>query len=239
WFDNPTADAYPGRIYTSLVGKTKIKPFICPSAPEGEPENNAFGTGMAGGGIIGGTRVRNLAPRTPVTAAFWYKDYNTVETLMPFGICHYVGCAGLGKGNNTTLSAAGVPYSSYEGIYVSNNPKKITDILDGSSNTIAFSEVAGRSHASYPGRTNAFAYSWLGAASVTTGFGTNSGKAANVYQMSSYHTGVVLVALGDGSVRSVRNNISANTTDATWLVLQAMGGVADGVVADFSSVMTN
>ena len=43
------------------------------------------------------------------------------------------------------------------------------------------------------------------------------------YKYSSRHTGVTNIAMGDGSVRALNNNISYNT----WVML---GGKADGVV---------
>jgi prepilin-type N-terminal cleavage/methylation domain-containing protein len=220
WFDNP----YPPTVmYT--VGKTKIKAFMCPSDPNDAPDNNAFGTGQTGGWIIGGMLVRNLDPSTVVTSGFWYEDYNSVETLMPLGKSNYTGCAGLGRGNHAT-------YSRYEGIMVNRNPKRLEGIADGTSNTIMFTEVSGRSHASFSGRPNAFAHSWIGTQSVSPGYGTVTGKDAFVYQMSSYHTGIVMVALGDGSVRGIRAGIPRNTADSSWLTLQAMGGANDGAVVD-------
>jgi prepilin-type N-terminal cleavage/methylation domain-containing protein len=234
WFENPS---YPPTVmYTA--GKTKIKTYLCPSAPEREPENNAFGTGTSGGFVIGGPLVRNLAPSTVYTVGFWYEDYNSVESLMPLGITHYLGVSGLGRGNNPT-------YSKFEGTFVNRNPKKLTDIIDGTSNTLALSEAAGRGHpADYPPnagppRPNRFSHSWVGSCCVTTGFGTNTGKDTFVQQMSSYHTGVVLTCYNDGSVRPVKGNISANPSDATWQVLQAMGGVADGIVFDTSVAGVN
>jgi prepilin-type N-terminal cleavage/methylation domain-containing protein len=241
WFDNQFDASPPGiagetpgypplTIYT--YGHNKIKTFMCPSQPFDEPENNSFGTGQPGGWIIGGPLVRNLSPSTVVTTGFWYEDYNGVENLMPLGRSDYVGCAGLGRGNNPS-------WSQYEGIFVDRAPKKIEGIVDGSSNTIMFTEATGRAHASFPGRFNVFAHSWVGSSSISTGYGTQTGKEAFVYQMSSYHTGVVLVALADGSVKSVKGNISRNTTDPTWLVLQALGGVADGSAANTSNVLLN
>jgi prepilin-type N-terminal cleavage/methylation domain-containing protein len=235
WFDNP----YPTAPYTTgqtapiyTVAKAKIKTFECPSDPKDVPDNNSFGTGQAGGYIIGGPLTRNLNPTTPVTSGFWYEDWNSTEPLFPWGKSNYVGCAGLGRGNNASLSASGVPYSAYEGYFVNRNPKKLGASPDGTSNTILFTEVSGRAHAnsSFAGRDNVFAHSWVGSASISTGFGTKQGREAYVYQMSSYHTGIVMVALGDGSVRPVRAGIPANTTDGSWLILQAMGGVVDGVV---------
>jgi prepilin-type N-terminal cleavage/methylation domain-containing protein len=221
WFENPSYP--PTLMYTA--GKTKIKTYMCPSAPEREPENNAFGTGTAGGFVIGGPLVRNLDPSTIWTVGFWYEDYNTVETLMPLGITHYAGNSGLGRGNHPV-------WSRYEGTMVNRNPKKLTDVLDGTSHTIVVSESAGRTHPTDLTRTNRFARSWVGSCCTFTGMGTNIGPAGFIQQMSSYHTGVVQVCYNDGSVRSVKGNIPSNSTDSGWLVLQAMGGVADGVVFD-------
>src|SRR5262249_55338823 len=117
WFDNPYESSPPGiagetggypplTIYT--VGKTRIKTCTRPSAPEKEPDNNAFGQGYGttdGGWIIGGPMVRNGVPNptTVATTGFWYENYDSVETLMPLGQTNYVGCAGLGRGSNTNL----------------------------------------------------------------------------------------------------------------------------------------
>jgi prepilin-type N-terminal cleavage/methylation domain-containing protein len=224
WFDNPYP---PTVIYTA--GKTRIKTFLCPSGPAGEPDNNAFGTGQRGGFIIGGPLVRNLSPSTVVTTGFWFEDYNTVEALMPLGITHYVGCAGLGRGNHPT-------WSLYEGMFVNRNPKRMGNIIDGTSNTIAIVEVTGRGHASLAGRWNAFAHSWVGSSTISTGYGTKTGLQTFVYQMSSYHAGIVQVCMADGSVRTINGNIPANTTDPSWLVLQALGGVQDGAVVDPNAI---
>lgn len=231
WFQNPS---YPPTVmYTA--GKTKIKTFMCPSAPDGEPTNNAHGTGSAGGWVIGGFLVRNLAPATYVSSGWWYEDYNGVETLMPLGVSHYLGSAGLGRGNCTLLNAVNVPYNAYEGMFVNRNPKKLTAISDGSSNTLMMCEVSGRSAGN--GDNNQYANSWLGSCCVSTGYGTQSGNpAALVVQISSNHTGIVNCSFGDGSVRAVRGNIPRNTTDTSWLVLQALAGVSDGQVVDASSV---
>jgi prepilin-type N-terminal cleavage/methylation domain-containing protein len=230
WFDNPYP---PTLIYT--YGKTRIKTFICPSAPDGEPENNAYGKGTSGGWLIGGPHIRNTTTQV-FTVGFWYEDYQSVETLMPLGVTHYLGSGGLGRGNNPT-------YSKFEGIFVDRNAKKVAAIPDGTSNTLMFVEATGRAHPSdynsttgVYGRTNRFANSWVGSASATSGYGTKNGKDAYVFQISGYHSGVVMVSLADGSVRALRGNIPANPTDSQWQVLQALAGSSDGVVFDSSLI---
>jgi prepilin-type N-terminal cleavage/methylation domain-containing protein/prepilin-type processing-associated H-X9-DG protein len=228
WFDNSSEGGYPPTaIYT--VGRTRIKTFLCPAAPDSQPDNNAFGAGPGGGLIIGGPMTRNTLSRI-VTSGFWYEDYNTVESLMPLAPTHYVGCSGLGRGNNPT-------WSRYEGIFVNRNAKTLTGITDGTSNTLALVEATGRGHASFPDRWNVFSHTWVGSSAVSTGFGTATGLQANIYQISSYHTGVVNCTFGDGSVRSIRGNIpSGNTTDATWQVLQSLGGALDGDVVNLGVI---
>jgi prepilin-type N-terminal cleavage/methylation domain-containing protein len=233
WFDNSyDAGGYPPtEIYRT--GKTKLKTFRCPSDPNDQPDNNAYGTGQPGGYVIGGILVRNLAPSTAVTTTFWYEDWQSVETLMPLGVSNYAGCAGLGRGDHPN-------WSRYEGIFVNRAQKKFETIGDGTSNTIMFTEVSGRSHPSSTfgsgSRHNALAHSWVGSGAITTGFGTRIGKEAFIYQMSSYHTGVVQVCLADGSVRGINGNISANTSDPGWLVLQALGGANDGDTPNYGII---
>jgi prepilin-type N-terminal cleavage/methylation domain-containing protein len=238
WFDDgPDGRPYPPTVlYTA--GKTKIKTFQCPSDALGdsEPSNNAFGTGPGGGWIISGMLVYN-SPTSIVSSTWWYEDYNGVETLMPLARTNYVGCAGLGRGTNTTgMNNGALPSpSAYEGIMVNRSPKKLEAIGDGTSNTIMFTEVSGRTSGT---DNNHYAHSWIGSGSVSTGYGTVNGKAAGPYQMSSYHTGIVQVCMGDGSVKAVRAGVPRGvTTDASWQVLQALGGANDGQVADFSSLM--
>lgn len=236
WFDNPypspTFSGASATIYSAA--RTRIRTFICPSGPPNEPDNRAFGSNPTnpGGFILGGPLIRNLAnPATLVTTGFYYEDYDTVERLMPFGITHYVGCAGLGRGDNPN-------WSQYEGIFVNRNPKRLQQIADGTSNTIAFTEVSGRAHASYPGRFNAFSHSWVGSASISTGYGTRTGQQAFLYQMSSNHTNLVQVCMADGAVRAIRGNIpSGASTDPSWQVLQALGGVRDGVAPNLNNVI--
>jgi prepilin-type N-terminal cleavage/methylation domain-containing protein/prepilin-type processing-associated H-X9-DG protein len=240
WFDYPypSDGGFKGsttNIY--MTANLKVKTFLCPSAPGGEPDNNAFGKGTSGGIMLAGQLVRNLAPTTVVTAGWWYEDYNTVEQLMPFGLIHYAGNAGLGRGNNNNKNAVGKPWSAYEGVFVNRNANKLTDILDGTSNTFMFVEATGRAHANDQGtKNNRFARTWVGSGCISPGFGTRIGPDGFVYQMSSYHTDMVNVCFGDGSVRGVIGNIPIQTTNPQWLILQALGGKSEGHVVDSAQI---
>jgi prepilin-type N-terminal cleavage/methylation domain-containing protein len=230
WFNNP----YPPTLgYTA--GRTKIKTFLCPSAPDGDPLNNEGGGTGGGGWVIGGFLCQNLAPSTIQTVGWWAEDGNGVESLMPLAVSHYLGSAGLGRGNNTNLNALGIAWSAYEGMFVNRNPKKLTAIADGSSNTLMLAEVSGRRNGT-TNPANLYANSWVGSCCVTSAFGTSNSVDANVYQMSSNHTGIVNCAFGDGSVRAINGNIPTNKTDSGWLVLQALAGVSDGTSPDASAI---
>ena len=76
---------------------------------------------------------------------------------------------------------------------------------------------------------------------ITTGAGTNTGREAYDWQMSSYLPGVVQVCFADGSVRALNGNIASSPDgktpgDASWLVLQQLGGANDGDVANIGLI---
>jgi len=219
WFDNP----YPPTVMYN-AGKTKIKTLRCPSDPQEVPLNNSFGSNPGVHGYILAMLPYNTTTSIG-TVSIYYEDWASVETLFPAGVTNYVGCGGNGRGTNVT-------WGKYEGIFVGRGAKKIATIADGSSNTIMFTEVSGRVWTA--GETNGVAHMWVGGTTVPTVFGTANGKDAKVYQMSSYHSGIVMVSMGDGSVRPIRAGIPSNSTDASWLALMALGGASDGVVLDTS-----
>ena len=234
WFNynGPNTSYPPVVMYTA--GKTPIKTFMCPSAPVKEPTNNAFGTGQAGGWIIG-HHIRNISPGTIATITIEYEDYNSVETLMPLQQSNNLGSAGTGRGSNTTVNSVGVPWNAYEGMFVDRNPKSLTSMSDGSSNTLMMVEQAGRTFGAGTDN-NQFANDWLGSCCVSSAYGTGTGIGTFNYQISSFHTGIVNASFGDGSVRSISGSIPRNSTDPTYLVLQALAGVNDGAVVNASTI---
>jgi len=256
WFDNPyarspdePADSPPVVMFT--VGQTRIPSHLCPSGPVHEPDNNAFGKGGPSGFITAGPHVRNLLNSSIFTTGYRFEDYHNVEHLMPLALTHYAGCAGLGVGNNTNVNSLGLPWNSYEGVFVSRNPKKLADLPDGTSSTLMLLEATGRGHSGDPGRGNVYARTWVGSCCVSTGYGTTSGYLVGydsnstpiytkLYEISSYHPGRVNCCFADGSVRSLRSDIpqpaDPYNPSTPWLVLQQLGGVRDGAADDSASV---
>jgi len=142
------------------------------------------------------------------------------------GAGNYVGCAG---GNGPSMSRANTQYYLFPGIYYVNSKVKMTDITDGTSNTLAFGETIGGN-----GVIRDFHLAWFGASGLPVEFGladpaTNSqGKATSEYNFSSRHTGgIVQFAFGDGSVKGLSKSID----DLTYRLL---GGRADGYVISTS-----
>ncbi|MDB5313567.1 MAG: prepilin-type cleavage/methylation protein [Gemmataceae bacterium] len=130
---------------------------------------------------------------------------------------NYIGCAG-GLGPYT--GRANPTYYLYPGIYYVNSKVKMTDISDGTSQTLAFGESLGGN-----GQTRDFHMGWFGASGMPVAWGLPTGfTTSHWYQFSSKHTGgIVQFSMGDGSVRGLRPGISA-------LTYRALAGRSDGYV---------
>jgi prepilin-type processing-associated H-X9-DG protein len=193
-----------------------IKPYQCPS-----DDPNAITTT---GGIIdffyAGSNCVSF--NTSSVCIDYIYDFGTQSGNAGFqprqpGGANYIGCAG-GLGGYTGL--ANSTSLLYPGIYYVNSKTKLTDIPDGTSNTLAFGEtLAGN------GASRDFHLSWLGASGMPTAWGLPTSFATSGwYQFSSKHTGgIVNFAFGDGSVKALRPSI----TNATY---RALSGRADGYV---------
>jgi len=132
-----------------------------------------------------------------------YLDYvlNVPNFGAEMGASNYLGCAGYLSSANTATSL------KYKGVYAANSRTRITDVKDGTSNTMAFGEVAS---GNYSGSN--FRLTWMGAG----GMSTAPGIVAN-YPWSFYskHSGnVINVGLCDGSVRSITPSADYNSFQA-------------------------
>jgi len=166
-------------------------------------------------------------PVTPVNGVFAY-FYTSGLTL--YG--GYFGGANptLGRTNYTAsagaLGKSGDPFwDQWMGPYYVNSKTKLTDITDGTSNTIGFGEMLGGSG----GPTRDFCASWMGAGALPTAWSTID--PAGWYSFGSKHTGVVLFSNCDGSVVGLRK-IGAATDWFTprWYNAQYRAGARDGSV---------
>jgi len=134
------------------------------------------------------------------------------------GGSNYMGNAGY-LGTGTTPSSV-----KYIGPYYENSKTRLTDITDGTSNTIAFGEtLAGTATG-----TRDFRLTWMGSGGMPSAWGLTT--TPDWYQWSSRHAGgIIQFGYNDGSVRGI--NPGSNSS-----VFIAATGFKDGVVVNFSQL---
>jgi prepilin-type N-terminal cleavage/methylation domain-containing protein len=229
-----TDQSYTGTWYGTnpdfTLAHSQIKMFQCPSD---QPP----------GGVTTGSAafMHSYSPpgvQPPNTAAGAVMFYFTDTTL---GKTNYTGVAGPGWNDGATYapSAGGANYQPYTGIFTNRSKVKLTGVTDGTSNTLMFGEGLG---GAMPGPRD-FQWTWMGTGAMatfqglrpctTTPDGVNSNNASECTwaSFSSNHTGGVLFAFGDASVRMIKRGGSQQRyqpTSSAWWAFQALSGKSDG-----------
>ncbi len=206
---------------TNRIGETKIKSFMCPSAPESRPVD--YGPYFASIG---------LPQHNP--ANLGYTDYaplrgvhSSLRNCVPYP-------------NNPDISNSGFLGTAD---LVNKKTVKHGEITDGTSNTILFTEIAGRQKVYYKGRPNMGGSLLDGGLTLNCAWadyntsrqirGYNAGLTAplpagvleptagcaavnvsNVNGIYSFHTGGAVAVMGDGSVRFIREGVAAQVIAA-------------------------
>jgi len=197
----------------------------------------------------------------PLFGPFWV-DFLPVGTGYPqstqIGVTNYVSSSG-GLGNDTTFVQSTNPPSSggqfvpplnpgvnFVGPYYPNSKTKLTEIADGTSNTIGFGEVTGGLDAN--GQLGTYAHSWMGSSGLPVGFGLppqssitsqpgsngpppgtpEGGFNSAWFQYNSYHP-TVNFAFCDGSVRPIARSVPLQ-------MLIFAGGMHDNFVVNYSQL---
>lgn len=188
----------PPPMGTTVAGQTKIKTFVCPSAPDRMVDYRTW-----------------FGQEAPYM--FAATDYAAIRGMQPGFI---TACApGTAQGDTGFFGDFGTNGLA-DGI-------RMVDINDGTSNTIMLTEIAGRQQTYAKGKavTGGFgvAPAWqLNAAwgdfntnrfltgYDTTGLavGCNCINANNFNSIYSFHTSGTNAAMGDGSVRFIRDSIA-------------------------------
>jgi len=221
WYHRPSTTSTdviprPPAVYGS---EAKIKTLLCPS----NPDPDAYVTALLG--VYYGTPGIDL----PAGATAGGHTFSSAPGRLVVGRSSYLGVGGWGPGNPTLV-----------GFFTHKSNNSVARCPDGTSNTVMFAEYAGGmiNWGGSGGIPNGLSAGGFGAGFNYSGFGTPMNGAKKIYdpappgenpaysRFSSFHTGVINVAMGDGSVRTLSASIDFNT----WVYIT---GISDGVVVNF------
>jgi len=234
------------------VCTNRVKTFECPS-------DNPYSIDMVNGGVEthmnpdpGGNFTISYFP----LGKFSGGDNTAFFTARGIpGAANYVPIAGTLRRYGPILTPTSTTqpfYVRHEGAFVGETVNTIPGITDGSSNTMFFAEYTGTSYTSASPTPNGLTgareryLAWMGATGFPTYWSPNTGVPAadTQYALISYHTGIINVAFGDGSVRSITSGVPkamqvsdiSGTTNPAWVAFQALAGKADGDVINNSAL---
>jgi len=223
------------------VSRNRIKTYECPS-------DNPYSVDMSTGVVISrvtvaqGITVSGYGLGSPAGNAAFFSA-NGIP-----GASNYVPIAGtIGRWGAVSPTSTTQPYyAAHEGVFVDEVVNTVGGITDGLSNTMFFGEYVGLCSSTTNGLAGSRTWylSWMGADGFPTYWSINNGTPAGntIYGLASYHTGIVNVAYGDGSVRSMPSgtpqvaagsDVTSGTIPA-WNAIQAAAGKADGDVLNTS-----
>jgi prepilin-type N-terminal cleavage/methylation domain-containing protein len=131
-------------------------------------------------------------------------------------------------------TVANFPMYQYNGPFGLNSQTRITDIQDGTSNTIAFGETFGGQL--FNDGSQDYKLAWGGSGAMNSAAGNRVRAAFGRY--CSLHTAVNNFVFCDGSVRPLTKVLlqSIDPPPTTWYVFQAVCGMQDGVTPDYSQI---
>jgi prepilin-type N-terminal cleavage/methylation domain-containing protein len=214
-----------------VPARTKIKPLMCPSAPQDTPEDGYMGESY------------HTASASGYGLGLWIYD---VPTYGELGTTNYLGVAG-------TFGVRGVANDRLRGMFVhamnrANSSATVTrngrltnvQITDGTSNTLAFGEVTGRGvlGAASVSQSRQRAWMWVTAGALGTIFGVPSATARYPDDWQSLHSGIIQFANADGSVRGIRTAIDYQF-DAMGLPMPSLAALRAAGTAQGGEVVDN
>ena len=185
------------------AARTRVKTYECPS--DATRDNSVNGVFIA-------TYAQNLT---------FTGGYYGNPTGNQFGKTNYVSSAGcIGPASNSAF------YNKYNGAFSNRSKGTIVGITDGSSQTAFFVESL---FGGQPIRD--YAVSWMGGGIAVHAWGLP--MQSFWYTQGSFHTGVVQVGRGDGSVSAVRKGAGTAFFTSDWYEWNRFGGAQDGETINF------
>ncbi|MBL8866056.1 MAG: DUF1559 domain-containing protein [Gemmataceae bacterium] len=209
WDINQAGSIWVNDANTWTAAHTRIPGFICPSSDDPYTSVNVVSRSST-----------YAASATATSGTVTWRTY-AAATEQGLGRTNYAGVIG-------RLGITGAPaVDIQEGIFSNRSKTTVNTILDGASNTFMFGETLGRS-GTLPRN---LALCWMSSGISPTTFGIPN-PPTDWYNFSSLHPGVILFAMGDGSVRGVR--AGGDTT-----VFRQIAAKQDGTVPNTSAVLLN
>jgi prepilin-type N-terminal cleavage/methylation domain-containing protein/prepilin-type processing-associated H-X9-DG protein len=255
---DPGPDKYgnPSRVGPDWqLAQAQIKLFKCPS--DNVDDSIAAVPGKSGG--VGVTVVAG-ASASELSKGLQFISLHTLNSQpetsqLPAGRTNYVGVAGaLGAASDVTAAdtascAQPANLKNYEGVFANRTKTRLTDIHDGTSNTLMFGEALGGFVQEPPYTTREIVYSWMGVGALPAKFGLGqpglpyglnattgaSQPGASWPTFSSRHPGGVQFCYADGSVHFLKyGTTTMRKPDCSqdWWVLQRLAGIHDGQVIE-------
>jgi prepilin-type N-terminal cleavage/methylation domain-containing protein/prepilin-type processing-associated H-X9-DG protein len=222
--------------------RLRVSAFECPSDPSLYDASLAIATDIGHCNIPAGTLVGGATIRGAGNISGYTSDSLKGAGGLP-GLTNYMPTAGtLGKYTITNTSSLSQPfYATHDGPFSLEKGLSLAALTDGTSNTVMFAEVTGEFSLSGDATTAAlgsrtWSIAWFAASAMPSYW--SAAKKPNLFSYSSFHTGMINVALADGSVRSLRSGNAlpasgaeiAARTNTGWDAIQKACAKSDGVV---------
>jgi prepilin-type processing-associated H-X9-DG protein len=202
-----------------------------------------------------------MATTTTVTTSSGYQYFLAADgqASSSLGRTSYVGNSGMYYFDNDPSHTANAKYSN--GPLFQDSKTKLTDITDGSSNTLLFGESLGGPDNALP----TYQLTWMGTGTMPSYWDCQT--PSQYFMFSSMHPGVVNFAFCDGSVRSVTkvtasvppdsmgtyggttlgdgtNNVqdsvnppaASNPPTPRWIAFQLLAGINDNASPDLAQL---
>jgi prepilin-type processing-associated H-X9-DG protein len=166
------------------------------------------------------------------TVTGYIYNIRTTPAAQNLGRTNYVGVAGTGSGNSAY-------WREWDGLFANRTESNLGQLAnqDGSSNTMMFGELIGRTNGS---DQNAYSMSWMGVGVMWAVRGTPGDPFGRWSAFSSRHTSSTNFCFGDGSVRGVKQDGSLNVVRAgNWELFMRLSGMRDGKTVDQAILLVN